>query len=389
MPEQYDTIQQRKAGNEGGSALGIDLLAGWPGLSGRGDPPPPRRNDSTPAPRLLPSQPAAGSDNGSGRRPAQPSPNALDLNRVNLLAGWRGLDTPALPVQGDRSAAPSDAAVKYPVKNGVLEINFSDLAKLKDLPPADSVYTTLKINKVPANAQVLHWADKDGYYFFFDGAGADNVYHYPRALKIIDMDGKRFDVDRSRLKVNEYALSKAAGESDQTKNPFATVTNPKVDALTYFKNMSKVSGESLAWEEQILRKGVEDTKNPYFQIYLADVLTMQALQPLVRGVLNGGQVTAEQRQQMIDKLTEAERQLKNAADLSYGPLYQMNRFPLANVVMPLAPEAFFYTPGPGQIYNPDYAYWGGSWDQAQRRRVALQFIKGLVQSNAFKYFELP
>lgn len=387
MPEQYELQHTHtKAGNDPPADLKIDLLAGWPGLSrSSSGQPAVRTGDSpgtqTPAPAPAPTTRPA--ENTTARSEPTANPTELDPTRINLLGGWPGLES-RQPV-----ARPTDQTPKYPVKNGILEISFNDLTNLNGLPPADAPYSTLKINRVPQGVQILHWADESGYYFFFQGAGEKNIYHYPRALRIIDLDGQRFDIDRSRLKVNEYALAQAAGSQDATKNPFATVTNPKVDAITYFKNMSSLSGQALTWQEDLLRKGVEDSKNPYFQIYLADVLTMQAMQPLVRGFLQQGQVSPEQKQQILNKLDDADRQLQKAAEMSYNPLYQMNRFPPGNVVMPLAPEAQFYIPPPGVHYDPYYAYWGGSWDQAQRRRTAVAFMKGLIQSNVFKYFELP
>lgn len=260
---------------------------------------------------------------------------------------------------------------------------------MNGLPATDGPFATLKITNVPAGVSIRHWADESGYYFFFDGKSNTKIYHYPNSLKIVDLNGQRFDVDRSRLKVNEFALSQAAGVSDMNKNPFSTVTNGKVDAITYFKNMSSLSNQALTWEENLLRKGAQDNKNPYFQIYLSDVLTMEALQPLVRGFLRQGQVTPDQKQLILNKLDEADRQLKNAADLSYPALYSINKFPQANVTMPLAPGAFSYIPQPGAAYNPYYSFWGGAWDQSQRRRVAVAFIKGMIQSEAYKYFELP
>ena len=383
MPEQYELPQnQTKAGNGGQTDLPIDYFAGWPGLT------------RTPLRQALPGTGTGSRPTGPLSVPTESNPSTgrlapttgridFDPSRVDIFSGWPGLDS------GGRYATPTDQTVKYPVRNGVVEINFNDLTRLNGLPATDGDYSTLKINNVPPGTQILHWADGSGYYFFFQGAGEQNIYHYPRSLRIIDLGGQRFDLDRSRLKVNEYALAQAAGAQDLQKNPFATVSNPRVDAINYFKNMSRLSAQSLAWQEDILRKGAQDSKNPYFQIYLADVLTIEAVQPLVRGFLQQGTVTPEQKQQILDKLTEAERQLKQAAEMSYGPLYQMNRFPQGNVVMPLAPDAQFHLPPPGVYYDPYYAYWGGAWDQAQRRATALAFVKGLIQSNVFNYFELP
>lgn len=381
MPNQYE-LSQDKAGNDNPAApVEFDPLAGWPGLSRK-----PNLPSTSRAPETAPTSPPKDTPVSSGSRPDSTRPKAPNTNDANpshldILTGWPGLDSKTAPPKA------SDQVAKYKVENGALTLSFKELIALSALPATDKPYSTLKITGAPPSAKAMHWADDSGYYLFFNES--KNNYHYPRSLKFVDINGQMYDVERSRLKVSEAALSQAARMEDTSKNPFASITNPKTDAITYFKRMSQLSGQALDWEERLLRKGVQDTQNPYFQIYLADVLTMQAMQPLARGFLQGGQISPEQKQAILDKLAEADKLLAAAADKSYGPLYQMNRFPQGNVVMPLAPDAFFYTPPAGVHYNPYYSFWGGAWDQAQRRRAAIAFGTGLIQSNVFKYFELP
>jgi hypothetical protein len=382
MPNQYELLQNKAGNDQPAVPPEFDPLAGWPGLSRKQSPPAagraPEGTASDPS-KVPPANPDK--DSAEGTRPKPPVRAEIDPNQIDILRGWPGLDS--------RTAAPkvSDQASKYKVENGALTLSFKELISLSELPATNIPYSTLRITGAPATARAMHWADESGYYLFFNES--KNNYHYPRSLKFVDLNGQMYDVDRSRLKISEVALSQAARADDTQKNPFASITNPRTDAITYFKRMAQLSGQALDWEEKVLRKGVQDTQNPYFHIYLADVLTMQAMQPLVSGFLQGGQISPEQKQAILDKLAEADKQLKAAADKSYGPLYQMNRFPSANVVMPLAPEAFFYTPPAGTYYNPSYSFWGGSWDQAQRRRTAIAFTSGLIQSNVFKYFALP
>ncbi|GEM_PF-2932455 len=327
-------------------------------------------------------------NNGSGPPPAAQTDNAGQSagSGSNSVVPWR-FHLPGYPPAVSAPAPVTDSTGTWPVKDGVLEISYADLTRLRGLPATREPYTTLRIDYLPPGVELLNWADQQGYYFFFKGGDQSVNYYIPGYLKEIDLNGQRFDVDRSRLAVSEYALAQASGAG--STNPFATLsTASRTDAITYFQRMSRVSAQTLGWEENVLRQGVQSSSNPYFGIYLADVLTMEALKPLVQGMV-AGQVTPQEKQAILDKLDEAQTQLQRAANTSYGPLYQMNHFPPGNVSMPLAPGAFFYTPPSGVAYNPYYSFWGGAWDQASRRLVALQFIRGLVSTDAFQLFQLP
>ncbi len=373
MPELSEVTQTRASGERG---LNANFLLGWPGLDSRTNDQGLSHCDSSRVPvRITGTGATLGKLEASKMLANAPGGSVLD--RIP------GIDL-RLPI-----APASDRTPKCHVTNGVLELSFNSLARLDSLPKTDLPYTTLKINNAPPGTQILHWADESGYYFFFKGAANNNIYHYPRSLSIIQLNGQSFDIDRSRLQVNEYTLSQVSDAQHSGKNPFATVANPQSDAISYFTRMSRLSSQTLAWQENLLRKGATGSNNPYFQIYLADVLTMEALQPVVRGFLRSGQISPQEKQAILDKLNDADRQLKNAVELSAGPLCQRNKFPPGNVVMPLAPGSFFQTAVPGAYYNPEYCFWGGAWDQAQRRRTAVAFMKGLIESNVTDYFQLP
>ncbi|MBI4533294.1 MAG: hypothetical protein HY711_05035 [Candidatus Melainabacteria bacterium] len=294
---------------------------------------------------------------------------------IDLLQGWRSPETSPTKTIPDRP-------LESPVKNGVLELRYGEPDFDRKLACGYD-YKTLRITGKPANAQLLVWGDEKGYYFFFKN-GDQTPHHFPAKLKVIDIDGKSYDVDRARLRVSESYMSQFSGET----NGFATVNYPKGDVMSYFWKLSRMADDGLVWQEQLLREQVQQSDNPYFKLYLADILFVESFSPLIRGVLQDS-VTPEQKQQMLKKIDEANQLLREVRQQSDGSLRQKNHFPQSNAAMPLAPGAFLYMPPTGTYYDPYFAFWAGAYDQAGRRELFFTFARGLITSNAYRFFQLP
>lgn len=296
-------------------------------------------------------------------------------------------DSPAKPrldllqflPRGD-GAKPADRVADVPVRDGVLELDYADRDFDRKIQAARD-FKTLKITGMPADKQILTWADERGYYFFFGPDDKQNHY-FPSSLKVIEVNGKRFDMDRSRLQVSETFMKQYTGSPGGFEN-FGRGAN----ALDYFWRMSKVGENGLAWQEKILKDAAANSNNPYFRIYLADVMLMQSLKPIIDGAL-AGNITPEQKQKVIDRLSAAEKELKEAERMSHGALYQKNQFPQRNVELPLAPGAFLFGPRPGYP-DPYFSYWGGAWDQSLRREAFITLLKGYINAGALNYIQLP
>ncbi|HEY9870761.1 MAG TPA: hypothetical protein V6D08_16470 [Candidatus Obscuribacterales bacterium] len=287
--------------------------------------------------------------------------------KIDLLYGWRRPDSPTTPA-GDRP-------IENPVANGTLELRYDDPDFDRKLTSGYQ-FNTLKITGLPPEIKLRHWVDDNGYFFWFQASGENppKRHHYPAGLKVIEIDGQRQDVDMQRIQVSEAYMAKMTGQSQGFDS-----MDRRTDVMTYFKRMSGLSESALALEEKILREGVQNSSNPYFRIYLADVLMTQAMKPIIDGVLSGGQAQMDNPETMR-KLDEALEMLRQAQKLSYDELAKGNRYPPGNVSMPLAPYL---------LYGNPYAFWGGSLYQAQRREVALTFIRSLIQSGALNNIELP
>ncbi len=308
-----------------------------------------------------------------GERNPLTQPQGIDVktttvSKVDLLYGWR-------PTEVKPPSPPTDRPLDTPITGGVLELRFDDPNFDRKLQSGNR-FDTLKITGMPPEMKLRHWVDENGYFFWYQNSTENppKRHHYPGYLKTIDIDGQRQSVDMQRIQVSDAYMAKLTG----TQQGFDSMDR-RTDVLTYFKRMSGLSTDALALQEKMLREGAQNSTNPYFRIYLADVLATQAMQPIIRDVTGGGQGNA-QNPETVRKLDEALEMLRQAQKLSYDELARGNQYPPGNVSMPLAPYLFYSNP---------YGFWGGSLYQAQRREVALTFIRGLIQSGALRNIELP
>ena len=268
----------------------------------------------------------------------------------------------------------TDCPLPNPVKGGVLELSYRDPDFDRKLNCGYD-YQTLKITDMPPEVKLRHWIDDKGYFFWFPkGSDRESPHHYPRNLRVIEIDGQRQDVDLQRIQVSDAHMAKQTG----LQTGFYSMGR-STNVLSYFRRMSEVSQSALNYEEEALRQGAQTSNNPYFRIYLSDVLVTQAMQPIIKGMTEGGKVDLG-NPETIKKLDEAIEELRRAQKTSLAELQQGNRYPAGNVAPPLSPFLF---------YSDPYAFWGGSLYQAQRREAALVMVRGLIKSGAFSNIELP
>lgn len=322
-------------------------------------------------------------------------PNALDLLRQQVLgrpSPWGdGTTLPGTPAPGgsDRLPLPtgSDSPPQNPapVRNGVLEVNYGDPdfdAKL-----AQNNYSKLVIQGLPKDLTPAPWVDESGKGFFFwlknpkNPDASDRSKHYfPANLKTIEIAQYAGNIYKPVM-VNVDEMRIAASQAymrAQNDSGFASYSNT-TDVVSYAKNMAGIAGQSLAYEEKLLREGASTSpSNPYFHIYLADVLAAQAIQPVVQDMLAGKQVYFD-NDYTNAKLAEAIKETQAAQMITqrYG-----NRVKPPDYVVPLSP--FALNP---YSYNPDY-YWSGAYWQSAQREVQLTMLSRAIKLGKIP-FELP
>jgi len=268
----------------------------------------------------------------------------------------------------------TDAQLTAAVVNGKLTLKYGDPALDEYL--ARAKYNAIDIT-VPQGVQVKHWIDPTGNFFWFQGGNDNGAHHYyPATAKAMTVNGQSLDLDAQRLKVDDAYASTTGGFQSFTK---------QTDAPTYFARMAGLSGQALQTLENSLTNSVKNSDNPYFKIYLADVYTAEAMQPIVQQVMQGGKANPN-NQQTLQKLDQAIALTQMAQVDSRTGLSRTNVNPPGNVIMPLDPYDIYSNPNNPQYYN---GFWGGSYQQAQARQVALTTLRNLISSNALPTMQLP
>jgi hypothetical protein len=242
-------------------------------------------------------------------------------------------------------------------------------------------YDTLKLVGVPENVVVKPWVDNTNGYFMWFANGNDNraPHYFPPNLKKLEVYGldttKRpatQDVDDWRIQTSSAFMA----EQNGIQYGFASV-DARANPYEYARNMSRIGQQSLDFQERILRQSAEQSPtNPYFRIYLADILVAKAIKPVIDGVTSGQNIQFN-NPETLQRLAEAQAELKKAQDIAKG----QGRLRAPNTTMAPALSPF------ARYTNPDL-YWGGALYQAWQREVGVNWLQSVIQSGALR-FELP
>ncbi|MBX9689474.1 MAG: hypothetical protein K2X27_22380 [Candidatus Obscuribacterales bacterium] len=299
--------------------------------------------------------------------------SSLDRLREQALgrpSPWAERPKAGSDSRSDRPQAPVSA-------NGTIEISYGDPdfdAKL-----AQTNYRKVKINNLPKDFLPSPWVDDSGKGFFFWFKNQKNPDASDRSKHYFPGNVKEIEIARNAgnggvykpVLINADEMRISASQEFMRINSdsgFASYRNT-TDALGYAKNISKAASGALDYQEKLLREGAKNApENPYFRIYLADVLVGQAIQPVLEAIGKGEKAYFDNpytRQKIDDAITEirAAREVTRVyGDIRKPPAYEM----------PLSP--FGLNP---YAYNPDY-YWSGAAYQASIREVQLTLLKQAV-----------
>lgn len=239
-------------------------------------------------------------------------------------------------------------------------------------------FARVEITGMPKGATLHHWVDEKGYFFFFKVDGKNGQpHHYTPNLRTLEVEGQTQDVEKHKILVAESYMAKKMGIYVGINDGFASIEK-RDDVIGYMARMSNLGLDYLNVQEKILRENANNSTNPYFRIFLADVMVAKAVQPIIKQALAGGTIRLD-NPDTIKQIDEAIKELKAAQNASNKGLEPGNKWPPRNVPMPMRPFQ----------YDDPYVFFGGSLYQSQRREVALVWLKGLLQAGALPAIELP
>lgn len=312
----------------------------------------------------------------------QPASGSLEFNwkPIDPTTG-RPTDAPVAVLPGDqqRPGQPIDTTrvgdrPVTPATPGTLELSYKDPnfdQKLAQANPA-----TLRINDFPQGVSISSWVDNNGFYFWYRGGTDNRKPHYvPPGLKTIEVNGFAQNVDEMRIQASMAHLQ----EQDRSRIGFSAV-NGRTNPLEFAQRMGAIGAQELVNQEKWLRQAADASpNNPYFRIYLSDVLLAQAFKPIVDQLAGGGDRielnTPVTQQKLNEAFVEADKAAKIAQQ--YGGVRNPN--------VDMMPGLFPFSLNPYNR-NPDM-YWGGALYQAYQRQVHVRALQQYVQR--FSSVELP
>ncbi len=248
-------------------------------------------------------------------------------------------------------------------------------------------FDKLKINDIPADVKVNYWQDPKGLFVWFEN-GPDNAkkHYLPGNLQNIELTNQTKTVESIRLDVNRnYAAATFSNLQNFDRN-FNPAYDGGASSMKYFASMAQLGDAALLKQEAVLREAAKTSDNPYYKIYLADILTAAAVKPVINDFLRTG--TADlNNPTTLRKLDEAISVLDAAYRDSDGKLKAVNQYPRQNVYSPAMPGGAYWNAGryPGEYFG----FWAGSYDQAMARQASLKVIRDHIKQNSFPKFELP
>jgi hypothetical protein len=248
-------------------------------------------------------------------------------------------------------------------------------------------FDTLKITDVPTTVKVNYWQDPHGLFLWFKDGGDGNKKHYiPENVTYLELPHEKTTTEQLRIETNENYAKHTFNDLVDFNRSFNPSYDGGVSSLKYFAGMSGKGSEILDTQEKYLRDAVKDNSNPYFKIYLADVLTAKAIQPIINSALTSEAVKVD-NPTTLSRVDEAISLLDAANRDSNGQLGAVGRYPQGNVYAPLMPGVPYWN---SSLY-PDqfYGFWAGSYDQSRMRHAALTLMRNHIVNNSFPQLQLP
>lgn len=283
----------------------------------------------------------------------------LGLN--DLLAGI-GPSVPKKPVQPERiqsAAATTTAEPAVATKLDQLSVRYGDPELDRKLATSGALKTII-ISGLPVGIRLSQGVDTKGFYFYFDdGSHEFKRYYYPKGLREIRVNSNFINVDTER----KWLIEAFVARYNRKLGSFMSLNNTSHvgTMLSYFCTLSHMPESKMDFLLQILNKSVTESTDPYFRLYLFDVVMARVIKLLIVRKFKTRMVTIDQSETVavVDSAIELLKTVKEDALQA-----------LADLNSSADPEQFMPLSGSSFNTNPK-AFWGGAFYQAEKRRSIL------------------
>ncbi len=270
------------------------------------------------------------------------------------------MDTPAINFNQMPAglATGRDSAVSFVPPGSVmdLELKYNDPEFESKLLAAGAV-KALNIGALPPGVRLVLEFDEHGFFFRFEG-GIDSKRHYyfPKGLKEIRVNSQFIDADLERKWLVGGLLS-------GYKHTFKSLdAEAEVKSLVhYYCELAQLPTATMDTLINCLRRTVDGSNDPYFRIYLADLIMARVLKSLIAKKYKSSAVTVNWAEavaiveNVLDLYESVVRDTVTALDCLNFSASDAGVMPLSVIPMRRDPRAF----------------WAGAHYQGSKRAVLL------------------
>lgn len=242
---------------------------------------------------------------------------------------------------------------------GTLVLRYGDPEFDRKIGSAGKI-DTLCVHGLPQGVRMRQGMDERGFYFWFeDGFEQLGRYFHPSGLREIKINGQSLDIDLEKL----WLIDSFIVRYNKHQASFASLNSESHirELFSYFCRLSRMSTSKLEHLSMVLCNATDQSDNPYFRIYLADVLMASCLRTLIESRFRVRRASLDE--ESVTRVFESALALLLSAQTNCKEeLGKLGETPDCNQIMPLAAAS--------QRLNAS-AFWSGAYYQATRRAALL------------------
>lgn len=324
--------------------------------------------------------PAAGQDSKSGNVPADD------------ITGGAGKNAEVSRHDGDVLMVADNTSRRVEDMRGTLSVRFGDANMDKILEQAQAgKYDTLRIGGLPRNAQFVAGMTDDGQVFLL--FGSNNQYNAKRfyipdsvSTLIVDQEiNARGQFQSSKYLTDSFRADVIQARLDKANIPsVGDLRDPRRSPEQFAAGLANVATGVLDAQERFLRQEAGNSPdNPYFRLYLADVLFAKAFRPVIDD-LRASAADPSKRSIEIRNSLEVTRGI----DAALAELNEAKKICGQNGYNPNLDAPRGARPWLAYHSNRDL-YWGAAAYNAYRNEVAMKAIRYVISTGMLNKLELP
>lgn len=275
---------------------------------------------------------------------------------------------------------------------GTLTVRFGDANMDKILEQAQAgKYDTVRIGGLPKDAQFVAGMTDSGQVFLLFGSNNQynsKKFYIPDSVSTLIVDQEvnaRGQIQSSKFLTDSFRADVIQARLDKANIPSAgDLRDPRRSPEQFAAGLANVATGVLDAQERFLRQEANNSPdNPYFRLYLADILFAKALKPVIDDLRASATDPSRKTVTVRNSL-----EITKGIDAALNELNEAKKICGQNGYHPNldAPSG----PRPWLAYHSNRdLYWSAAAYNAYRNEVAMKAIRYVISTGALNKLELP